>query len=175
MAKSFLNQPGLPIGLRNNNPGNLRPGDNWQGMIGESGGFLQFQDISWGIRAMGIDLTTKIRNGYNTIELIIFRWAPPSENDTLAYIAAVVDYTGLSQNKILTADTSTLRRLIRAIMNVELGTNYSAMITDADINEGLAKIDGGIINPGTVGFSVATALFLLALGLLATMPKMPKS
>lgn len=175
MPKSFLNQPGLPIGLRNNNPGNLRPGDNWQGMIGESGGFIQFKDISWGIRAMGIDLTTKIRNGYNTIELIIFRWAPPSENDTLAYIAAVVDYTGLPQNKVLTADTTTLRRLIRAIMNVELGNGYSAMITDADINEGLSMIDGSIINPGTVGFSIATGLFLLALYLLATMPKMPKS
>lgn len=174
MAKSFLNQTGLPIGLRNNNPGNLRPGDNWQGMIGENGGFIQFQDISWGIRAMGIDLTTKIKNGYNTIEKIITRWAPPSENDTHAYINAVVDYTGLSATRVLTADSTTLRRLIRAIMNVELGTNYSAMITDADINEGMAKM-GGNNNTGVVGFSIASALLLLALGLLVTMPRMPKS
>lgn len=175
MPKNFLNQPGLPLGLRNNNPGNLRPGDNWQGMIGTNQGFIQFQDISWGIRALAIDLRTKIRNGYDTIELIIFRYAPPSENDTLAYIAAVVDYSGWPQNKILSVDGPTLRKLIRAIMNVELGTGYSAMITDADINEGIAKMDGSLINTGTVGFSVATLLFLFSLYLLATMPKMPKS
>jgi hypothetical protein len=175
MAKSFLNMAGYPLGLRNNNPGNLRPGDNWQGMIGENGGFIQFQDISWGIRALGIDLSTKIRNGYNTIEKIISRYAPPTENDTQAYINAVVDFTGLSATRVLTADVTTLRRLIRAIMNVEIGTSYSAMITDADINEGLAKISGSIINTGTVGFTIATGLFLMALYLLATMPKMPKT
>lgn len=175
MAKSFLNMAGYPLGLRNNNPGNLRPGDNWQGMIGENAGFIVFQDISWGIRALGIDLSTKIKKGYNTIEKIITRYAPPSENDTQAYINLVVDYTGLSATHVLTADANTLRRLIRAIMNVELGTSYSALLTDADINEGLAKIGGGIINTGTVGFTIATGLFLLAVYLLATMPKMPKS
>ena len=170
MAKSFLNQPGLPLGLRNNNPGNLRVGDTWQGMVGENQGFVVFENIGWGIRALGIDLSTKIKNGYNTIELIIFRYAPPSENDTLAYIASVVEFTGLSQNRELTADQNTLKRLIRAIMNVELGSGYSAMITDADINEGLEMM-GGTLPVGEIGLGFAVALFGFALYLLATMPK----
>jgi len=169
MAKSFLNQPGLPLGLRNNNPGNLRPGDNWQGMVGTNGGFIQFENIGWGVRALGIDLTTKIRNGYNTIELIIFRYAPPSENDTLAYIASVVADTGIQQNKTLAADTITLKKIIRAIMNVELGKSFSAMVTDADVLEGLGMINDNTV--GVVGFSVASFLFLLSLYLLYTMPK----
>ena len=173
MPKSFLNQPGLPLGLRNNNPGNLRCCDDWQGVIGDNQGFLVFENIGYGIRALGIDLTTKIRNGYNTIELIIFRYAPPSENDTLAYIASVVEFTGLSQTRELTADQNTLRRLIRAIMNVELGTQYSAMISDADINEGLAMM-GANLPVGEIGFGVAVVLFGFALYLLATMPKISK-
>jgi len=170
VAKSFLNQPGLPLGLRNNNPGNLRVGDTWQGMVGKNQGFVVFENIGWGIRALGIDLSTKIKNGYNTIELIIFRYAPPSENDTLAYIASVVEFTGLSQNRELTADQNTLKRLIRAIMNVELGSGYSAMITDADINEGLEMM-GGTLPVGEIGLGFAVALFGFALYLLATMPK----
>jgi len=165
---------GYPLGLRNNNPGNLRPGDNWQGMIGEYAGFIQFENIAWGLRALGKDLTTKINSGYNTIEKIITRYAPPTENNTAAYIAALVDYTGLSATKILVADNVTLKRLIRAIMNVELGTNYSALITDTDINEGLAMMGNSIITTGTVGFSIATGLFLFSLYLLITMEKMPK-
>lgn len=174
MAKSFLNMAGYPLGLRNNNPGNLRTGDNWQGMIGSNAGFVVFQDISWGIRALAMDLAGDIsKDGDNTIRKLITAFAPPSENDTMAYINAVSDYTGLSPDHILTADGSTLRRLIRAIMNVELGSNYSALITNADIDEGISKMPGGSL-VGPVGFGVATLLFMLALGLLATMPKMPK-
>lgn len=170
MAKSFLNIPGYPIGLRNNNPGNLRPGDNWQGMIGTNGGFIQFQNIAYGLRALGIDLRTKINNGYNTIELLVFRYAPPGENDTLSYINSVSDDTGLSQNHLLTASADTLKRLIRAIANVELGRNYSALISDADILEGLGMM-GGTFPVGEVGFGVSIGLFLFALYLVATMPR----
>jgi hypothetical protein len=172
MAKSFLNMSGYPLGLRNNNPGNLRTGDNWQGMIGSNQGFVVFENLAWGIRALGIDLRSKINNGYNTISKIITRYAPPIENDTNAYIAAVVEFTGLSADHVLSADGATLRRLIRAIMNVELGTSYSALVTDADIDEGLAKVGG--LDLGTVGFGISVVIFLFALYLMATMPKMPK-
>lgn len=170
MGKSFLNQPGLPIGLRNNNPGNLRPGDNWRGMIGENGGFIVFEDVSFGIRAMAIDLRTKIGKGYNTITKIITRWAPPSENDTAAYIRNVEYSTGWDADRILQADAATYKRMIRAIMNVELGPSYSAMITDTDINEGIEKMGGGV-PVGEIGFGVSVGLFLFAVYLLATMPK----
>ncbi len=174
MAKSFLNMPGYPIGLRNNNPGNLRPGDNWQGMIGENGGFIQFKDISWGLRALAIDLNTKITNGFDTIALIIYRYAPPSENDTGAYINSVVSTTGISANQKLYPNADTLKKLIRGIINVELGGSFAALITTADIQEGISMM-GSDFPVGEVGLGVAGGLFALALVLLATMPKVTRT
>lgn len=173
MAKSFLNMAGYPIGLRNNNPGNIRTGDNWQGMIGSSGGFVTFENIAWGIRALGIAVRTEINKGNNTITKLIYDWAPPIENDTPAYVNYVVQSTGFGANQGLTANADTLFKIARAIINVEIGANYAYLITAEDIQEGLAMITGLDIT-GIVGFSFATALFIFALVLLATMPKMPK-
>jgi hypothetical protein len=174
MPKDFSNQPGLPIGLRNNNPGNLRPGDNWQGMTGTNGGFIVFEDCSWGLRALAIDLGSKINNGYDTIALIIDRYAPEADNnDTAAYIANVARTSGFGANQILSDDGATLSKLMRGIVNVELGSQFAQMITSADINEGISKA-GVQIPVGEIGFSFATGLFLVALYLLATSQKMPK-
>lgn len=166
MSKSFLNQSGLPIGLRNNNPGNLRPGDAWQGMTGTNGGFVVFKDIAYGIRAMATDIGNDIRlDGLNTLRKLINEYAPPSENDTQAYINRMVGYTGFSADQVLPADRDTLRKLIRGHMNVELGPMYSAMVTDADIEEGLQLINADLqgyfkAGPGAVGGGV---LILVAL------------
>lgn len=174
MPKNFLNQAGLPIGLRNNNPGNLRPGDNWQGMIGQSGGFITFQDCSWGLRALAIDLRSKISNGYDTISLIIDRYAPTADNnDTAAYIQSVVRTTSIPANKILIADGATLGALMRGIINVELGSQYAGMINSADIAEGISKM-GVTIPVGEIGFGISSALFLVALYLLVTSPRIKK-
>lgn len=148
MGRSFIGRYDLPLGLRNNNPGNIRPGDNWQGMIGTNAGFIVFENVLFGIRALGTDLRTKINSGYNTIEKLITRYAPPTENNTAAYIAAVSGYTGISSKTTLSVNTGTLAALIRAILNVELGPNYSAIITNAEITEGINLMSGSI--PGGV-------------------------
>jgi len=174
MAKSFLNMPGYPRGLRNNNPGNLiYTGDQWRGMIGQDqDGFVQFENIAWGLRALSIDLRGDINEGKNTIEKLIYEFAPPSENDTYSYIQNVSYYTGYTTEQ-LTPTTETLKKLIRAIMNVELGVSYSAMITDADILEGINLMGGGSILPAA-GFTASILLFMFAVALFATMPKLPK-
>jgi hypothetical protein len=171
MPKSFLNIAGYPLGLRNNNPGNIRPGDSWQGMIGTNSGFVVFENIGYGIRALGIDLRTKIGNGYNTIQLIITRYAPPSENNTQAYINSVVSSTGFSATKILTADGPTLFALIRAIINVEVGPQYAHLITSDDINEGLAMINGLPVGVVATGLGITTILFATALYFVLTRNK----
>lgn len=169
MAKSYLNIAGLPLGLRNNNPGNIRTGDRWQGAIGENQGFVVFENIAYGIRALAIDLSTKIENGYNTIELIIFRYAPPSENDTLSYINFVSNSLGIRQNQTLVSSDPVIHALCRAIINFELGSGYSSYITDQDIDEGISLKNGGSI-VGPVGFTLATGLLLFAIAIFATMP-----
>jgi len=164
MAKSFLNMSGYPLGLRNNNPGNIRPGDNWQGMIGENQGFVVFENIAWGLRAMGKAIIHEFNVGNNTIAKLISDWAPPSENDTEAYIRNMVKYTGFSADQALPADRATLKKLIRAHMNVELGLMYSSMITDADIDEGLALMKPELLdyfkqNPASIaGLVIAAAI-----------------
>lgn len=81
-------------GVRNNNPGNIRRSRNlWDGMtvLNEPDSeYCQFTSPEFGIRAMG-----KLLGAYqdshhlDTIRQIIGRWAPPSENESLAYAVAV--------------------------------------------------------------------------------------
>lgn len=125
-------------GIRNNNPGNIKTGIAWQGAVGDDGTFIIFADDTWGLRAMAKDLTTKINSdGLTTITAIITVYAPPSENDTAAYISAVASDTGFGATDPLTADQPTLHALIRAIANHENGDAGSALISDADIDTGV--------------------------------------
>lgn len=146
MATSFIGQSNLPLGLRNNNPGDIRPGDAWQGMVGTNEGFIVFSDISWGIRAMATDLLNKINKGENTITDIITIYAPPSENDTAKYISAVSSDMGIDPNTVLPMDEGTFHELIRAIMNHELGDDYSAMISDPDIDQGISMVKNSLLS-----------------------------
>ena len=76
------------LGQRLNNPLNVRfsPMNNWKGQTGEERGFCKFVHVDYGYRAALILLRNYVRKGYNDLKLIVSRWAPPSENDTLAYI-----------------------------------------------------------------------------------------
>lgn len=177
MAKSFLNMAGYPRGLRNNNPGNLVDnGDNWQGLIGtDSAGFMIFQDCSFGIRALAIDLYGDIRDGQNNVRRLITEFAPPGANDTEAYISAVCNYTGYSPTQTLSNDPATLAKLIRAILNVELGSQYSNLLSAADIQEGINKMTAPVSTPVLVGSAViAAGLLAAAIYALATMEPMPR-
>lgn len=145
MADSFLNQPGLPVGLRNNNPGNIRPQDGvtWDGSIGSSGGFVQFSDITWGLRAMATALTNMINGGLDTITSLITQW---STTDQASYIANVSACTGIDPSDQLGTDNDTLASLIRCMMNQELGDTFSQMVPDADIQTGISMMGSG--SPG---------------------------
>ena len=79
----------LPRGYRNNNPCNIRKSP--QKFVGEVDGidksFKTFSTMAYGFRAGFVILRTYIRKyKLDTIEKIINRWAPPSENDTDNYI-----------------------------------------------------------------------------------------
>ena len=85
----------IPRGIRNNNPGNLeRNGVKWQGLSKRQmdSRFFQFDTPVMGIRAMmKVLLTYQRRHNLNTVRQIIYRWAPPHENNTLAYVTKVAD------------------------------------------------------------------------------------
>jgi hypothetical protein len=82
-----------PRGIRNNNPGNIdRHSVKWKGMAADQSGdprFIVFTAPQWGIRAIARILMGDWREGQNTIASLIEEWAPPTENDTVAYVKAV--------------------------------------------------------------------------------------
>lgn len=145
MAKDFSSQSNYPIGLRNNNPGNLRPGDNWQGMIGTNGGFVKFSDLSWGLRALGTDISNKILRGLDTIEKIIEVYAPRSENNTDRYIEVVSKATGIAPDEKIILNRDTLKKFMRAIVLHENGAPYATLISDEDIDEGISKMSTNLL------------------------------
>lgn len=79
------------IGLDRHNPGNLR---SWKG-VPTAKGFAWFANDRQGIQAMAKQLLLyNMRDKLKTVEEIIGKYAPPSENDTKAYIANVLKRTG---------------------------------------------------------------------------------
>ena len=115
-----------PRGLRNNNPLNIRHNaDVFKGEIkGNDKSFKTFSTMAYGYRAAFVTLATYLTRDLNTIEKIISRWAPPSENNTQSYIATVVKFSGIPKDKILTADDGADYILIVAAMSfVENGHN----------------------------------------------------
>lgn len=136
---SFSTNPSLPRGLRDNNPGNVRPNPayTWYGQAGEENGYVIFDDIEHGIRAMAKDLRSKIKRGLNTIAKYIPVYAPPEDNNnTEGYIERVEKLSGINRNSILTADYPTLSKLVKAHINVEVGEHYAGYVTDEMISTG---------------------------------------
>ena len=123
-------------GLRNNNPGNIRHNrDTFQGEIKPSQDFAfkQFSTPVYGYRAMFVTLGTYLANGKNTIEKIVRSWAPPNENDTKSYIAAVEKYSGIKRDKILTSQSGEdYVKIVIAMSKVENGINANP----EDVREG---------------------------------------
>jgi hypothetical protein len=85
--------------------------------------------MPYGYRAAFVTLATYNARGWNTIEKIVSRWAPPSENDTEKYIANVEKWSGVPRNRILTtADGADYVMIVSAMSALENGVT-------ADINQ----------------------------------------
>lgn len=127
-----------PRGIRNNNAGNIR-GSNAFTWLGETGrddkDFVIFDTPENGIRA----LTKVIKNygrlhGITTLDGIIKRYAPASENNTEAYISHAESALGITRHESLTE--AHYRALVPVIIKHENGVQpYS----EAQINDGFAR------------------------------------
>jgi len=125
---STLDKYGAPIGVRNNNYLNIRPGEGytWQGQIGVSNNFCRFKTVAWGVRAAIKNLYSYYyTHNCDTVRKIISRWAPPGDNnDTEGYIAHVVNETGFSANQKLAFDYSTAKKILRSMSAMEVGAAW---------------------------------------------------
>ena len=115
----------IPRGIRNCNPLNIRIGNVWLGEVKEStdNEFEQFVSMFYGLRA-GFILLRRYINRYHltTIPLIISRWAPGSENNTVKYIDTVCRLSGLQPDTQLAYTSEEhLVSLVDAMIFVECG------------------------------------------------------
>ena len=91
-----------PRGIRNNNPGNIRYvlgiTSTYARCTGQDeAGFCVFDTPEHGLEALARLLVRyQDKHGLKTIRGIINRWAPPVENETTAYVAAVAHSTGFA-------------------------------------------------------------------------------
>ena len=120
-------------GIRNNNPGNLRrSADRWQGLAKEQTDpeFFQFVSPAYGYRALIKTLQNyRCLHGLQSVKEMITRWAPPTENDTAAYVRSVCREMQVPDSYVPDVeDRGTMCALAAAISRHENGM-------DANMNE----------------------------------------
>ncbi|WP_179266645.1 hypothetical protein [Bordetella genomosp. 4] len=136
-----------PRGIRNANPGNIELRDPWQGLAPQNqqtdGRFAVFTKPVWGIRAIARTLITyQDKYHVNSVRQAISRWAPPSENNTQAYINQVANLVDASPDaKLDFQNYRILRPMVEAIIRHENGPGplktANTWYDDATIDEAL--------------------------------------
>lgn len=130
-------------GVRNRNPLNIRVGQDWQGEVPEAlregeKAFEVFESTAYGFRAGAVILRGyQTKYGLKTIQAMIHRWAPPSENDTNNYAKVVADRVGVAVDAVVDFNNYHIAfNMLKAMAHVECGMEFD----DADVNQGLAMV-----------------------------------
>lgn len=106
-------------GIRNNNPFNIKKGSQgWKGetKFNSDPVFCRFSNINYGIRA-GILLLLNgyLRKGYKTVDAIIKRYAPSTENNTTSYIAYILNNSPIFPSQEICVDSLSFYHLCKCI------------------------------------------------------------
>lgn len=130
----------LPRGIRNNNPLNIKKGNNWQGerKIQTDPIFEQFESMQYGLRA-GFKLLRNYITGFNgkrkpcrTLHDIIFRWAPTSENHSMNYLTFVAAKAGLNPyEEIRFEDRKKMIAIVEAMVRFENGMPIDVQLIES--------------------------------------------
>jgi hypothetical protein len=103
-----------------NNPGNLEKGQGYAGETGETYAddrerpFVVFDSPQMGVRALAMDLQTKIERHDGNVDKIVAQYAPNNENDTIKYQEFVKEK--LKKDKVTKKD---LKYLVQAVIEKE--------------------------------------------------------
>lgn len=122
------------------NPLNIRYArhNQWLGQCGEYRGFCVFLNDAYGFRAAFINLCSYLKQGHDTIEEIINRWAPPHENKTEAYINFVTEDCLIDRNYHLHMTSIhgywEIIMVLRAMAKMECGRWYDEQLINLYIN-----------------------------------------
>ena len=115
----------MSIGISNNNPGNIRPNPSitWRGQTGTNAGYLTFDTMENGIRAIAKNAKNTVAAGYNTPLKFFNHYAPASDQNTPAsYAAFVAGKMGIGINDTINfSNLQTLINFVTAIIQMENG------------------------------------------------------
>ena len=136
----------LPRGIRNNNPGNIRISDSnpWKGKISKDknsdGSFEQFENMKFGVRALTKLGWTYLRiNPNHTIQTFIAKYAPSTENNSMAYSDFIAKELGTKVNayvRDIYNDSSKQYQFILAIIKHENGVSYDNVLVKEGVKLG---------------------------------------
>jgi hypothetical protein len=110
-----------PIGIRQNNPGNIRFGAGFDGEQEGDKGFGAYPTPVAGGTALIKNLVAySTKHGLNTMRGIVSRWAPSNENNTEAYVNAASSDVGVgSDDPLNMKDPGMLAKVAAAIAKHE--------------------------------------------------------
>lgn len=137
----------MPIGIRQNNPGNLR---SWAGVPTENG-FANFPTVQAGLHAMAEQLELYGNRGNDTLSGIASTWAPAKDrNNVAAYIADLVKNTGYSAGQHLDLhNPDMLLKVMNGMISHENGRNpYDATLVSSAATS--AAGGGAILHQKTI-------------------------
>lgn len=156
LADAITRQEGR---TQNNNPGNIWDGGvnrTFPNLPTDSRGFVIYPTLEDGRAALEHDLSIKVNRGMS-LQSLITMYAPPSSNDTAAYIRNVSEWTGLPTDV-------PLNQVGEASGGQDLGFSLDSVLASVlpsgdDSGYEVAGISGGLLVGLIVG---GIALFLIA-------------
>lgn len=124
----FMSQQAVR-GIRNNNPLNIRVGNDWQGeaFISRDAEFETFSHHKYGFRA-GAKVLRNYQSihGLNTVREMIYRFAPKNENDSDNYARFVAKGIGVGLDEpINLSSDDLLAKMLHTMSIMEVGRYYS--------------------------------------------------
>lgn len=123
----------LPVGIRNNNPGNIKwsAANNWDGQIGQdSQGFVIFSSMLYGIRAMFVllqsyDASISAMSDLGAVFDILSISARWTADNQTAWMNAVTSVSGIGSTTPLDSTNQTqMSAVVNGIIAAENGAQY---------------------------------------------------
>jgi hypothetical protein len=129
-----------PRGLRNNNPLNLSFAGQ-EGAVMETHSnprFARFASMEDGVAASVRQLARYQERGVSTLAAMVNRWAPPTENDTAAYVQKVARETGIAPDAVVNMrDPELVASLVASMAKVETGRSIDPDVIRRGVQKGI--------------------------------------
>ena len=136
-----MQRGGLPLGLRQNNPGNLESGAGFIGSTGDEGRYDTFNDPIFGIRGISrLADTYATKYGIDTPREFLSRYAPRSDNEDSYdnYLKQISGDLGIDPDtEIDFTDPEVKKALIPSIIGFEQGSEYKDYYSPELIDAGI--------------------------------------